>query len=40
VFPHIGVTPQATAAHVKLVSPFGEVMANNLVPVEKRVSQS
>jgi alkanesulfonate monooxygenase len=40
VFPHIGVNPQAAAANVNLVSPFGEVMANNLVPVEKRVSQS
>jgi alkanesulfonate monooxygenase len=40
VFPHIGVNPNTTAANVNLVSPFGEVMANHLVPVEKRVSQS
>lgn len=40
VFPHIGVNTQTTAANVNLVSPIGEVMANHLVPVEKRVSQS
>lgn len=45
VFPHIGVQASTAAANVNLVSPFGEVMANNLVPidvapVEKRVSQS
>ena len=40
VFPHIGVQAPAAAANVNLVSPFGEVMANNLVPIEKRVSQS
>ena len=40
VFPHIGVQPSTASANVNLVSPFGEVMANNLVPVEKRVSQS
>lgn len=40
VFPHIGVQAPAAAANVNLVSPFGEVMANHLVPIEKRVSQS
>lgn len=45
VFPHIGVQASTAATNVNLVSPFGEVMANNLVPVdvapvEKRVSQS
>jgi alkanesulfonate monooxygenase len=41
VFPHLDLTTSTSAApHVNLVSPFGEVMANSVVPVEKRVSQS
>jgi len=41
VFPHLDLARTASAAtDVNWVSPFGEVMANNLVPVEKRVSQS
>ncbi len=40
VFPHIGIQASNTASKVNLVSPFGEVMANNLVPIEKRASQS
>ncbi|WP_310647079.1 FMNH2-dependent alkanesulfonate monooxygenase [Limnohabitans sp.] len=41
VFPHLDLASTASAAtDVNWVSPFGEVMANNLVPVEKRVSQS
>lgn len=38
VFPHIGL--KAPRSDVNLVSPFGEVMANDLVPVELRASQS
>jgi alkanesulfonate monooxygenase len=41
VFPHLDLATSTSAAHhVNLVSPFGEVMANSVVPVEKRVSQS
>jgi alkanesulfonate monooxygenase len=38
VFPHIGL--QAPRSDVNLVSPFGEVMANDLVPTALRVAQS
>jgi alkanesulfonate monooxygenase len=38
VFPHIGL--KAPRSDVNLVSPFGEIMANDLVPVELRASQS
>ena len=38
VFPHIGL--QAPRSDVNLVSPFGEVMANDLVPTALRMSQS
>ena len=38
VFPHIGL--QAPLSDVNLVSPFGEVMANDLVPTALRMSQS
>ena len=38
VFPHIGL--QAPSSDVNLVSPFGEVMANDLVPTALRVAQS
>lgn len=38
VFPHIGL--QAPRSDVNLVSPFGEVMANDLVPTALRMAQS
>lgn len=43
VFPHLDLNPQTSphsASHVNLVSPFGEVMANHLVPAQQRVAQS
>jgi alkanesulfonate monooxygenase len=43
VFPHLDLKPQGHAhgaSHVNLVSPFGEVMANHLVPAQQRVAQS
>lgn len=43
VFPHLDLNPQTSphsASQVNLVSPFGEVMANHLVPAQQRVAQS
>jgi alkanesulfonate monooxygenase len=40
VFPHIDVRTEAKATQVNLVSPFSEMIANSIVPIEKRVSQS
>ena len=43
VFPHLDLNPQTSQhseSHVNLVSPFGEVMATNLVPAQQRVAQS
>lgn len=40
VFPHIGLTAQQGASAVSHVSPFGEVMANHLVPAAQKLSQS
>ena len=40
VFPHIDLQTAETKNQVNLISPFGEVMANDLIPAGKRVSQS
>jgi alkanesulfonate monooxygenase len=40
VFPHIGISAQSGATPVSRVSPFGEMMGNNLIPAAAKVSQS
>jgi len=40
VFPHIGICAQSGATPVSRVSPFGEMMGNNLIPAAAKVSQS
>jgi alkanesulfonate monooxygenase len=40
VFPHIGISAQSGATPVSRVSPFWEMMGNNLIPAAAKVSQS